>query len=525
MTAPPHEQLRAEVLVIGSGAAGLSVALGLGSHQVLLLTDGRLGDGATLHAQGGIAAAVGPDDTGRLHAADTLAVGGGLSDPHVVELLTAEGPASLQRLLERGARFERTVGGRLATGREPGHRRSRIVHAGGASTGRELVRVLAGAVEAAPWVRVVQQVSVGHLAVDDHGRVCGAWGRDAAGRVVSCAAGSVVLATGGIGGLFDRTTNPARAVGRGLALAARTGACLTDLEFVQFHPTAFDVDTVPLPLLSEILRGEGAVIVDQDGERFLFDAHPDGELAPRDVVAQAVWRHRARGHDVLLDLRPVRQLTQRFPAIVGSCRRHELDPTERPVPVTPAAHYHMGGVVVDEHGRSSVPGLWACGEVACTGVHGANRLASNSLLEALVFGARVAHDLTAMTLPLPVADLRPAPGQTVAATAGTTDADAAARLRRLMWEHVGVVRDGAGLADAGRRLQGMAERCGSPLADQVTVARMVVAAALARRESRGAHQRSDHPRCDPAWQRRLVVRLDRAGEPCVARGARLDAAA
>lgn len=525
MTAPPQEQLRAEVLVIGSGAAGLSVALGLGSRRVTLLTDGRLGHGATLHAQGGIAAAVGSDDTGRLHAADTLAVGGGLSDPRVVQLLTAEGPACLQRLLERGARFERTLGGRLATGQEPGHRRRRIVHAGGAATGRELVRVLTGAVRAAPWVRVVERVSVRHLAVDDHGRVCGAWGRDAAGRGVSCLAGAVVLATGGIGGLFHRTTNPPQVVGRGLALAARAGASLTDLEFVQFHPTALDVHSAPLPLLSEILRGEGAVIVDQDGERFLFDAHPDGELAPRDVVARAVWHHRVRGHDVLLDLRPVRRLTERFPTIAGACRRHGIDPTDRPVPVTPAAHYHMGGVAVDEHGRSSVPGLWACGEVACTGVHGANRLASNSLLEALVFGTRVAHDLTAAGLRRPAGDRSPAPDLLSAATAATTDAEAAARLRRLMWEQVGVVRDETGLAEASGRLQRLAARCGPSLCDQVTVARMVVAAACARRESRGAHHRADHPGCDPAWRRRLIARLDSAGEPCVALGPPLDAAA
>jgi L-aspartate oxidase len=631
----------AEVLVIGAGAAGLTAALGCVPRRVVVLTKTRLsasgGGGASVWAQGGVASAVGEDDNPALHAADTLAAGAGLNDASIVRLLTGEGPQRIRALLEMGARFDRDAGGQLALGREAAHSRRRILHAHGDATGAEVVRTLVEAVHHEPAIQVVDRTFALDLLIED-GAVVGAAALRPDGRLVHYRAPAVVLATGGAGQLFLHTTNPREATADGLAMAARAGALLVDLEFVQFHPTALapspvpgplapkpvlGLDTsagpaafpgAPLPLLTEALRGEGAVLIDDEGTRFMNGEHPDRELAPRDVVARAIWKRLQAGRKVFLDARAAvgERFPQRFPTVFALCRQHGVDPRVEPMPVVPAAHYHMGGVAVDASGRTSLPGLWACGEVAATGAHGANRLASNSLLEALVFGARVAADLLAadraaparlvagptaaspQTVPAAIAAPRvsvadaallsaagvaaprvsvadkvlrrasaagvaaPEPPLAIAAVPGasvaagwqppaaspgapsamaselaaqqvgwedpearrrTPAAEAlAGRLRRLMWERVGVERTGEGLAAATAELAAMVRRAealaaeGGALTQAAGEVRnlawtggLVAQAALERRESRGGHFRSDHTCPDVTWQRRLFL--------------------
>ena len=491
--------LRADVVVVGSGAAGLSTALHAAGARVALLTADAVGtDSASAAALGGVAAAVASTDAPGDHAADTLAVGGHANDPAVVDLVTAAAPAMVRWLDRLGTRFARDDGG-WVLGREAGHRHDRILHAGGDATGREITRALAAAVAAAPHVTVHPCTRAVALLADG-GRVLGVLARRAASAptgdepradradLIVIGAGAVVLATGGSAAAWRDTTNPPASGGSGLVLAADAGADLVDLQYVQFHPTALDCGTDPLPLLTEALRGAGAVVVDGRGRRFLDRIHPDAELAPRDVVARAIWRLRAAGERVLLDLRRVTDLAQRFPTAVASCRAHGLDPLDAPVPVTPAAHYHMGGVAVDRDGCSTVPGLYAAGEVACTGTHGANRLASNSLLEALVFGERVGRAVRTVTPPGD-AHIARALAAVDARLVTAPDPAAVAAVRRVLTTHVGVLRTGDGLRSAIDQLDSLAAPdAGGTVA---AVARMVAVAALAHRERRGAHWRAD----------------------------------
>lgn len=503
----------ADVVVVGGGLAGLTAALELAPLRVHLLTKTRLGTGgASPWAQGGIAAAVGPDDSPALHAADTLAAAAGVADARAVELLTREGPRAVLRLVEWGARLDRSADRRFALGREAAHSRSRILHARDA-TGAELVRALVLCVEQVPHLAVFEDTFALDLALVD-GAVAGVWARGEDGRIVLHRASAVVLATGGLGRLYSHTTNPPEATGDGLAMAARAGAPLADLEFVQFHPTALAVDADPMPLLTEALRGRGAVIVDETGRRFLLDLDRAGELAPRDVVARAIALHLGKGHRVFLDAGHAigARLAQEFPTVFALCARHGLDPTRDPVPVAPAAHYHMGGVLVDENGASELPRLWACGEVASTGVHGANRLASNSLLEAVVFGRRVARDVRRRAHPAEERRRDPKPHDP-AALAACEPAEftaTTARLRSLMWTHVGLLRTRAGLEHALQEIDAITAALPpgrSELHNLLTVAPLVATAALARNESRGSHVRLDHPSPDPAWQCRQIRRL------------------
>ena len=497
----------ADVVVVGAGVAGLATALGLENRRVNLICKGRFGaTGASPLAQGGIAAAVGPDDSPLVHAADTVAVSGGTADLETVSLVTAEAPEAVRQVIQLGAELDRDPCGRLALGREAGHTRARIVHARDA-TGAEVVRVATEAVRKAKHVARFE----GHTAIDlavVRGRVAGLWTLDADGDLTLHLAPAVVLATGGIGQLFSHTTNPVEATGDGLAIAARAGARLADLEMVQFHPTALDVSADPMPLVTEALRGAGATVIDRAGRRFLFDADPRGELAPRDVVALALFRRLHAGGRAWLDgvVAVGDAFPSRFPTVFDACRRHGLDPRVSPIPIAPAAHYHMGGIATDTAGRTSIDGLWACGEAACTGLHGANRLASNSLLEGLVFGARVAADVLRTRRGASAAPLAEPP----IAHAMDSHENAVATLRDVMWEKCGLVRDAHGLREALATIDLLDQAVGprrSTARNLVDVARLVATAALARRESRGSHCRADYERADPAWARRHYVEL------------------
>ncbi len=512
---------RSDVVVVGAGAAGLAVALHAGGRQVTILAKGRLDRGSSsVLAQGGVAVAVGADDGPGLHAADTVAAACGLADPEVVDLVTSEGPRRLAELVALGAAFDRAPDGGLSLGLEAAHSRRRVVHAAGDRTGAEIVRALGRAAAARSQVRVEEDCLALEL-VEDGGRVVGVLAADGAGRRVLHLGQAVVLATGGIGHLFEHTTNPREATGDGLAMAARAGAVLADLEMVQFHPTALGVGTDPRPLLTEALRGEGAALVDEDGTRFLGAVHHDAELAPRDVVARGIWRHARLGHSVLLDATGLgERLAARFPAVVALCAASGLDVESMPVPVTPAAHYHMGGVVTSRDGRTSLEGLWACGEVASTGLHGANRLASNSLLEALVFGARVGEDLAGAVLPVPdAAHARRAAALRLAADPWSRDDGSrrvVAELRRLCWERLGLERSGFGLVGLLGELDRLVLRLPAGVGEagnMALVARLVAMAALAREESRGAHFRTDFPASDPRWCQRLTLRGGRVELP------------
>ena len=477
------------IVAVGSGIAGLTAAVRASTgHRVTLVTKGPLLDGCTRYAQGGIAAALFPDDSVVAHIADTLRAGAGLGDPAAVAVLCTEGPARVRELQRLGVPFDRE-NGELARGHEAAHSVRRVLHAGGDSTGLAIHAALIGAVREAP-VQILEHAFLDELLVEG-GRIRGVrlLGTDG---VVELAADAVILATGGAGQLYRHTTNPDCATGDGMTAAARAGARLRDLEFIQFHPTALAAPGSPL--ISEAVRGEGARLLDADGRRFMLEAHRDAELAPRDVVARAIARVMAEqdGAPVYLDARSIGadRLVHRFPGLTRMLLEHGLDWTSEPIPVTPAAHYVMGGVATDARGRTSIPGLYAVGEVACTRVHGANRLASNSLLEGLVFAARAVDDLGA-------GDewrVRPAPRLPEPAIESTV-AVAREEIQTVMWNDVGLYRDREGLERARDVLAGW-HAGGASIAERETanlleLARRVTAAALARRTSRGAHFRVD----------------------------------
>lgn len=498
-------------VVVGSGIAGLTAALQLGNCTVVTKTE--LGAGSSRWAQGGLAAALGADDAPALHAADTVAVAGGLGDPDIADLVATDAPARVRWLTAIGARFDRDAHGELVLGREAGHGVRRIVHAGGDATGAEIMRALTAAVLDRPDIVVADATLVVDLVVGS-GRVVGVTTIDGDGRPGVLLAPAVLLATGGIGRLYGHTTNPVEATGDGLAMAIRVGARIRNPEFVQFHPTALDTELDPLPLLTEALRGEGALLVDAVGRRYMVDEHPDAELAPRDVVARANWRARRSGA-TYLDCRPIgRGFAARFPTVAAHAHAAGLDPEVDLLPITPAQHYHMGGVETDAAGRTSMPGLYACGEVASTGLHGANRLASNSLLEGLVFGSRAGAVISASA---PEAHDRAVRGGLSVPGGGVdgsaSDDGAVAVLRTMMDECAGLLRDEAGLrqgievlGDLRGRLEATVE--GRNLA---AVAGVVLEAASARRESRGGHHRVDHPTASPEFATPTIVRC--APEP------------
>ena len=486
------------VIIVGAGLAGLMTALHLAPHPAIVLTKAPLGTGAASGwAQGGIAAALGPDDAPALHAADTLAAGDGLCDPQTVSRITSAAREAIEELARRGVAFDRDAAGALEFGLEAAHSRHRIVHAKGDGTGQEIMRALIEAARSAPSITLMEGVEARRLLTHD-GAVVGLLAAGPQGPL-TLASRHIVMASGGLGGLYRQTTNPRGAIGQGLALAARAGAALADMEFVQFHPTALDTGLDPMPLVSEAVRGEGAILIDETGDRFLA-GQGRAELEPRDIVARAVFDHRAKGHRTFLDARRALgpRFEARFPSIAAKCRAAGIDPARQPIPVVPAAHYAQGGIAVDANGRSSLAGLWACGEAAATGLHGANRLASNSLLEAAVCARFVAESVIAAQTRVRVPALLPAMELPPAPDAGP--------VRQIMDEKVGVLRERSLLESAVAALAPLA-KSNSPAADPAAVALIVAAAALMREESRGSHARRDFPAHDPAWGHRLTLRL------------------
>ena len=526
MTTPETDTARYDYIIIGSGIAGLNTALLAAEHgSVLVVTKGLIDDCNSRYAQGGIAAAIGPGDSATLHERDTLDAGAGLCDPEAVGVLTGQGPDSIAGLIRWGVPFD-TIHGQIALGREGAHSVPRILHAGGDATGQHIEDTLADRVRASERITVLEYTHAIRICVDA-GAVTGleVMGTDDT-STQTFQSRVVVVSAGGAGQLYRYTTNPEMATGDGVALAYLAGAEVMDMEFYQFHPTALWLEGAPTFLLSEAMRGEGAILRNADGEPFMAGYHPMADLAPRDVVSRAIAAEmeRADGRPAMLDIShlPTATVTSRFPTIYAECQRYGLDITREPIPVAPAAHYMMGGVRIDTWGRTNIAGLYACGEAACAAVHGANRLASNSLLDTLVFSRRLVE-----------ATLGNAPDYAQpddddgnlrigltnrAMVCATVPERGRENLQDLMWRNVGISRNGTRLLLSARILnlwqrQFYAGSGPAPvtaadfeLRNMLVVARLIVEAALQRRESRGAHYREDFAEASEEWRRHVVLR-------------------
>ncbi|HQZ11507.1 MAG TPA: L-aspartate oxidase [Devosia sp.] len=510
-------------LIVGAGLAGLFCALKLAPRPVTVLSPMPLGFGASsAWAQGGVAAAVGPGDSSHAHALDTEKAGAGTVDEAVAESVTADAAARIEDLARWGTPFDRDDHGGYVLSREAAHSTNRVVRVEGDRAGAAIMQALIAEVRRTPSIRIVEGITAIDLARAD-GRVVGVVARklgDRYGEVIFVRARATVLAAGGLGGLYAVTTNPPGVRGHAMGMAARAGAVIADPEFVQFHPTAILTGADPAPLATEALRGEGAILVNDLGERFMPAIHPDAELAPRDVVARANYRQIKAGRKVFLDTRQAlgERILTLYPTVAKYCTDAGIDPVTQMIPVAPAAHYHMGGVNVDNRGRSSLPGLWVCGEASSTGLHGANRLASNSLLEATVYAARIADDLGGLE---PAQHLAPFPGIEWNEAAGVAYEEnlrglqPVQDLRHIMTDLVGVERDATGLREALRRiatLETSAPGVTRSFLNMTSSATLVAAAALKRTESRGGHFRTDFPETSTAWAHRTEITLEEARE-------------
>jgi L-aspartate oxidase len=521
LSGAPGWTTTADVIVIGSGVAGLTTALNLRSHNlsVLLVTKARIDEGSTKWAQGGIAAALGPGDTPDQHKKDTLAAGAGLCDLAAVDVLVSEGPEAVRKLIARGAVFDKSETGEIALTREGGHLRNRILHAGGDATGAEVSRALLAAVQEDAGIEIIEHALAIDALKSATGRVCGVTlhvigkgSLDGVGRALSRA---VVVATGGLGQVYSQTTNPAVSTGDGVALALRAGADVADVEFIQFHPTVLWRDLAnrgQQPLISEAVRGEGAILLNHIDEQFMVGKHPQADLAPRDVVAKEIFNQmRISGQPhVWLDARKINDFAKRFPTIYASCIANGIDPTVEKIPVAPASHYASGGVRVDLSGKSSVAGLYICGESACTGAHGANRLASNSLLEGLVFGARIAD---ALAVDLPAQEQPVEDAKTI-----LLDPKIVIPLQIAMSEGAGVMRSESSLRKTMQTLQELSKLTSNQprieaweASNLHLLATAIVRSALERTETRGSHWRSDFPNLSDQWEVRVIEKIDTDG--------------
>ena len=520
----PGWTITSDVIIVGSGIAGLTTALQIRAYgySVLLVTKARVDEGSTKWAQGGIAAALGPGDSPAEHEIDTLKAGAGLCDRKAVHALVTEGPEAVARLIARGAVFDRGAGGEIALTREGGHLKNRILHAGGDATGAEISRALLAAVTEDPGIEVIEHALVLDALKSESGRVCGVTlhvigegTRDGVGRALGKA---VILGTGGLGQVFAQTTNPSVSTGDGVALALRAGAEVADVEFIQFHPTVLflgEKSSGQQPLISEAVRGEGAILLNDAKEQFMKGLHPLADLAPRDVVAKAIMSQMLKNNaqHVWLDVSKVQNFSERFPNIYQSCVDHGINPEKDLIPVAPAAHYASGGVRVNLSGRSTVPGLYACGETACTGVHGANRLASNSLLEGLVFAARIADDihqtLRKFTREEPVM---------MSSSEILISPEARSEIAHAMSAGAGVIRTRGSLENTSEVLERIGElRSDKPCVEAWettnlhTLATVIVSSALIREETRGSHWREDFSYESEAWMKRILQKMDPSG--------------
>lgn len=500
------------VVVIGAGLAAIYAALRLAPCPVVMISPEPLGSGASsAWAQGGIAAAMAPHDSAEAHASDTLRAGAGTVVQEVAEFVTRAAQEQILNLTDLGTGFDRSPSGGYVLSREAAHSAARVVRVKGDQAGAEIMRALMSELAALPSIQVIEGAQAVGLESDGV-RVSGVYLSGAQGnRATTLVRGAAhLLASGGSSGLYTQTTNPARIRGQGIGMAARAGAQIADAEFVQFHPTAINVGEDPTPLATEALRGEGAILVNRHGERFMTDLHPDAELAPRDIVARAVYLQDRSGNRPALDTRTAigADIATHFPAVTEACLRNKVDPVHDPIPVTVAAHYHMGGVATDLTGRSSLTGLWACGEAASTGLHGANRLASNGLLEALVFASACAHDIQqSLTLTdAPLLDLEFSPQE------DTDGGSSVVELRQIMSKYVGVARDADGLQRALCRIAELDARNAhsETFLNMSATATLIAAAALQRRESRGAHYRTDFPETSQGCGQRSIMTLDEA---------------
>ena len=495
-----------DILIVGAGLAGLFLALKLAPRRCTVIAMAPLGQAAaSAWAQGGLAAALSPEDEPSLHALDTIAAGAGIVDPVVARLIAEDGPHRVRDLIELGVPFDRTAEGKLALSLEAAHSRARVARVSGDLAGKAIMEALTYAVLASAHIEVIEGVKALAVLQDSNGRVAGVLAKDAHGKHAEIRARETVLCAGGSGGLFAITTNPRSSQGDAVAMAYTAGGLIADPEFVQFHPTAIDIGRDPAPLATEALRGDGATLVDREGRAFMTAYHPLGDLAPRDEVARAIHSERQAGRGAFLDCRSAigAHFPEHFPTVFATCQSANIDPRTMPIPVAPAMHYHMGGIVTDLWARTLLEGLSACGETASTGAHGANRLASNSLLEAVVFAERAARRLKGATL----AD----PGDARAIAPPELNEPLLVELRTRMHGQVGVVRDAAGLGATLDWLTAAHADVGPARA--IIAARLITAGALARHESRGGHYRSDFP--DAASPHRTFIRQGQDGLPLI----------